>query len=112
VLLVQRGQLSCKGLSPLLGHLEANCGAIGGIDQRLDGFEGCSRGRESWLHPREGFCLVRPVKSAPWSLLVNKFAVLNVEEINTDIYKGTPPFPPLNTMTTLQSYLSLFTSDT
>jgi len=26
--------------------------------------------------------------------------------------KGTPPFPPLNTMTTLQSYLSLFTSDT
>jgi len=27
-------------------------------------------------------------------------------------YKGTPPFPPLNTMTTLRSYLSLFTSDT
>jgi len=26
--------------------------------------------------------------------------------------KGTPPFLPLNTMTTLQSYLSLFTSDT
>jgi len=26
--------------------------------------------------------------------------------------KGTPPFPPLNTMTTLRSYLSLFTSDT
>ena len=26
--------------------------------------------------------------------------------------KGTPPFPPLNTMTTLWSYLSLFTSDT
>jgi len=27
-------------------------------------------------------------------------------------YKGTPPFPPLNGMTTLWSYLSLFTSDT
>ena len=26
--------------------------------------------------------------------------------------KGTPPFLPLNGMTTLQSYLSLFTSDT
>ena len=26
--------------------------------------------------------------------------------------KGTPLFPPLNTMTTLWSYLSLFTSDT
>jgi len=26
--------------------------------------------------------------------------------------KGTPPFPPLNGMTTLRSYLSLFTSDT
>jgi len=26
--------------------------------------------------------------------------------------KGTPPFPPLNTMTPLQSYLSLFTNDT
>jgi len=26
--------------------------------------------------------------------------------------KRTPPFPPLNTMTTLRSYLSLFTSDT
>jgi len=26
--------------------------------------------------------------------------------------KRTPLFPPLNTMTTLQSYLSLFTSDT
>jgi len=26
--------------------------------------------------------------------------------------KGTPPFLPLNGMTTLRSYLSLFTSDT
>jgi len=26
--------------------------------------------------------------------------------------KGTPPFPPLTAMTTLWSYLSLFTSDT
>ena len=26
--------------------------------------------------------------------------------------KGTPPFPSLNSMTTLRSYLSLFTSDT
>ena len=26
--------------------------------------------------------------------------------------KGTPPFPPLNGITTLRSYLSLFTSDT
>jgi len=28
------------------------------------------------------------------------------------VCKGTPPFPPLNGMTTLQSYLSLFTSGT
>jgi len=28
---------------------------------------------------------VRLVKSAPWSLLVNKFTVLDVEEINTDV---------------------------
>ena len=26
-------------------------------------------------------------KSMPWSLLVDRFAVLNVEEVNTDIYK-------------------------
>jgi len=30
---------------------------------------------------------VRLAKSVPWSLLVNRFAVLNVEEVNTDIYK-------------------------
>jgi len=27
---------------------------------------------------------VQPVKSVPWSLLVNRFAVLNVENVNTD----------------------------
>jgi len=30
----------------------------------------------------------------------------------SQICKGTPPFPPLTAMTTLWSYLSLFTSDT
>jgi len=42
---------------------------------------------------------VRPAKSAPWSLLVNRFAVLNVEEVNTDICEpiDAPPSsaPPL-----------------
>jgi len=33
------------------------------------------------------FCLARPAKSAPRSLLVNRFAVLDVEEVNTDISK-------------------------
>jgi len=28
------------------------------------------------------FCLAQPVKSVPWSLLVNRFAVLNIEEVN------------------------------
>jgi len=28
---------------------------------------------------------VQPAKSVPWSLLVNKFAVLNIKEVNTDI---------------------------
>jgi len=37
------------------------------------------------LHSGEGFCLVQPVKSVPRSPLVNRFAVLNIEEINTDI---------------------------
>jgi len=32
-----------------------------------------------------GFCLVQPAKSAPQSLSVNRFAVLNIEEVNTDI---------------------------
>ena len=39
------------------------------------------------LPPRGGFCLVQLAKSMPWSLLVDRFAVLNVEEVNTDIYK-------------------------
>jgi len=48
---------------------------VEGINRRLDGFEGFGR----------GFYLVRPAKSAPRSLLVNRFAVLNIEEVNTDI---------------------------
>ena len=32
-----------------------------------------------------GFCLVHSVKSIPWLLLVNRFTVLNIEEVNTDI---------------------------
>ena len=85
VLSVRRGQPSHKGLPLPLRHLEADYGTTGRIDRRFNSFEGCSRGKGSGLHPREGFCLVWPVKSAPWSLLVNKFAVLNVEEVNTDI---------------------------
>jgi len=37
------------------------------------------------LSPRGGFCLAWPAKSAPRSLLVNRFAVLDIEEVNTDI---------------------------
>ena len=39
---------------------------------------------------------MQPAKSVPRSLLVNKFAVLNVEEVNTDICEpiDAPP-PPL-----------------
>jgi len=37
--------------------------------------------------PRGGFCLARPAKSAPRSLLVNRFAVLDVEEVNTDVHE-------------------------
>ena len=87
VLSVQRGQLPHKGLPSLLERPEANRGATGRIDQRFNGLKGCSRGRRSWLRPGGGFCLVRLVKSAPQSLLVNRFAVLNIEEINTDIRK-------------------------
>jgi len=35
--------------------------------------------------PRGGFCLAWLAKSAPQSLLVNRFAVLDVEEVNTDV---------------------------
>jgi len=37
------------------------------------------------LNPGKGFCLAQPARSAPQSLLVNRFAVLDIEEVNTDI---------------------------
>jgi len=37
------------------------------------------------LSPGGGFCLAQPAKSAPQSLLVNRFTVLDIEEVNTDI---------------------------
>ena len=48
------------------------------------------------LSSRGGFCLAQPAKSAPWSLLVNRFAVLDVEEVNTDIREpiDVPPLFP------------------
>jgi len=55
ILLVQRGQPSCEGLFSLLGHPEVNCRTKGGINQRLDGSKGCSRGKGSILPPRGGF---------------------------------------------------------
>ena len=44
----------------------------------------------------KGFCLAWPVKSVPWSLLVNRFAVLDVKEVNTDIHEpiDVPPLSP------------------
>ena len=81
---VRRGQSSCEGLPPLLGCLKVDCRTEGGIDWRLNGPERCSRGGRSLLCPRRGFCLAWPVKSAPWSLLVNRFAVLNIKKVNTD----------------------------
>jgi len=46
--------------------------------------------------PGGGFCLAWPAKSAPQSLLVNRFAVLDVEEVNTDICEpiDAPLLPP------------------
>ena len=35
-------------------------------------------------YSEKGFCLARPAKSVPWSLLVNRFTVLNIEKTNTD----------------------------
>ena len=35
-------------------------------------------------YSERGFCLAQPAKSVPWSLLVNRFTVLNIEETNTD----------------------------
>jgi len=85
VLFVWRGQPSYKGLPPPLRCLKVNCGTERGTNWRLDGSKGYSKGRGSVLHSREGFCLVQPVKSTPRSPLVNRFAVLNIEEVNTDI---------------------------
>ena len=87
VLLVRRGQPSCEGLPPPLGHPEVNCRTEGGIDWRLNGPEGCSGEKGSLLNPGGGFCLAQPAKSAPRLPLVNRFAVLDVEEVNTDIYE-------------------------
>ena len=93
VLLVRRDQPPRKGLPPPLRCLEVNHGAMGRIDQRFDSLERCSRRKGSWPLPRGGFCLVWLAKSVPQSLLVNRFAVLNVEEVNTDICEpiDTPP---------------------
>jgi len=43
--------------------------------------------------PGEGFFLAQPAKSAPRSLLVNRFAVLDVEEVNTDIHEPIDALP-------------------
>ena len=96
VLLVRRGQPSHEGLSLPLGCLEVNRGAEEGIDWRFNGPEGCSRGRGSLLNPGRGFCLAQPAKSVPWLLLVNRFAVLDIEEVNTDIHEpiDTPSLSP------------------
>ena len=85
MLSMRRAQPSCKGLSPLSRCPEVNHGATGRIDRRFNGSERCSSRRGSWLLPGGGFCLTRPAKSAPWSLLVNRFAVLDVEEVNTEV---------------------------
>ena len=95
VLSVQRGQLPRKELPPPLRRPEVNHGATGRIDRRFDGLERCSRRRGSWPLPGGGFCLVRLAKSVPWSLLVNRFAVLNIEEVNTDICEPIDAPPPL-----------------
>ena len=82
---MQRGQSSYEGLSSLLGHPKVNRRVERGIDQRLNGSERCSRRKGSVLCSGGGFRLAQPAKSMPWSLLVNRFSVLNIEEINTDI---------------------------
>ena len=38
---------------------------------------------------------MRLVKSAPQSLLVNRFSVLNIEEVNTDVREPIDVPPPL-----------------
>ena len=42
-----------------------------------------------------GFCVAQLAKSAPWSLLVNRFAVLDVEEVNINIHEPID-VPPLS----------------
>jgi len=94
MLSMRRAQPSRERLSPLSRRLEINRRATGRIDRRFDGLERCSDRRGSWLLPGGGFCLARPAKSAPWSL-VNRFAVLDVEEVNTDTCEPIDTPPPL-----------------
>jgi len=49
---------------------------------------------------------VRPAKSAPRSLLVNRFTVLDVEEVNTDIREliDVLLLPPSNPDRTMQPW--------
>jgi len=96
MLSMRRAQPSCKGLSPPSRCLKVNRRATGRIDQRLDGLERCSSRRGSWLLPGGGFYLAQPAKSVPQLLLVNRFAVLDVEEVNTDVRKpiDAPPLSP------------------
>jgi len=49
---------------------------------------------------------VRPAKSAPQSLPVNRFAVLDVEEVNTDIREpiDAPPLSPSTPDRTVQPW--------
>ena len=85
MLSIRRAQPSCKGLPSPSRHPEVNRRATERIDRRFDGLERCSSRRGSWLLPGGEFCLAWLAKSAPRSLLVNRFAVLDVEEVNTDI---------------------------
>jgi len=104
MLLMRRAQPSREGLSPPSRHPEVNRGAMKRIDQRFDGLERCSSRRGSWLFPGGGFCVAQPAKSAPQSLLVNRFAVLDIEEVNTEIREpidAPPLFPPAPVRTAL-----------
>ena len=91
MLSVWRGQLFREGLLLLLRRLKVNCRTKERTDWRLDSPEGYSRGRGNLLCSRKEFCLVQLAKSMPWSPLVNRFTVLNIEEVNTDICE------PINT---------------
>ena len=96
MLSMRRAQPSRKGLSSPSRRPKVNHRATGRIDRRFDGLERCSSRRGSWLLPRGGFCLARLVKSALWSLLVNRFAILDVKEVNTEIREpiDAPPLSP------------------